>query len=68
MRKMEPREKEIFCALHQYKDILCTKSTRKTASAYVAHALNHIMKSNTAVNNNNQGGFSVFLQVFSIFW
>ena len=54
---MERREKEIFCALHQYKDILCTKSTRKTASAYVAHALNHIMKSNTAVNNNNQECF-----------
>ena len=46
MRKMEPREKEIFCAMHQYKDILCTKSTKKTVQTYALHALNHIMKEN----------------------
>merc|ERR1711962_95798 len=52
MKKFDDREKELFCAMHQYRDVLCTNTTKKTLSSYILHVLNHVTKSDTLNRNN----------------
>ena len=53
MKKMDQRGKELFSVIHQYKDLICTNTTRKTTSAYLLHVLNHITKGDTFNRNNS---------------
>ena len=52
MKKFDDRERELFCAMHQYRDVLCTNTTKKSLSSYILHVLNHVTKSDTLNRNN----------------